>query len=688
MIEKTDNYRYSEKATVPIIEIDTQEAEHVSKQAVEIEHLLELVSVTDPKISPDGKRAVFVQTKMDEEENTYYSHVHHISLETGETTPWTYGTSRNSQPAWSADGRHIAFLSDRSGKNQLHVLPASGGEARAVTDFEKGVSSFRWSPCNKKIWVNALVQDGKTLMDAESKDEGEEKKPEPYRTTIMKYKMDGSGLVKQDYHRQIGSVDLETEKVEQLTEGPYHFGLEAISHDGTKLVYGSAKEENQDFVFRQSLYMRHLETGEDTTIIEQDGYYGDAIFSFDDAHLAFVGQSRAYENATHTELYVYEAATQTTQCLTEGIDAPIGDFVVADHQQGAQAPGVVWTQDDHLYFQVSTEGDVRLYFASLDGAVYPASPEGEHVYGYDIARDGSFALATISDPVSPGELYKLAISTGQRETLTSCNASYLEQTELIAPEAVSHTTEDGFEVHAWLMKPRGFEQGGKYPLVVNIHGGPHAMYANTFVHEMQLLAANGFGVLYTNPRGSHGYGQGFVDAVRGDYGGGDYRDIMDALDCVIEENDWVDTERLGVTGGSYGGFMTNWIVSHTNRFKAAVTQRSICNWISFFGVSDIGYYFSEWQHGASMDNIDKLWKHSPLKYAKDIQTPLLILHSENDHRCPIEQAEQLFVTLKSMGKETEFVRFPEADHNLSRTGKPNLRFARLQEIVEWMKRIQ
>lgn len=659
----------------------------MSKKAVEIEDLLKLVSVTDPKISPDGKRAVFVQTQMDEEENTYHSHVYHISLETGESVPWTYGKTRNSQPAWSADGRHIAFLSDRNDKNQLYILPAGGGEARAVTDFEKGVSSFRWSPCNKKIWVNALVQDGKTFTDQESEKEEDKKKPEPYRTTIMKYKMDGNGLVKQDYHRQIGFVDLETGTVEQLTEGPYHFGLEAISHDGTKLVYGSAKEEIQDFIFRQSLYMRDLETGEETTIIEQDGYYGDAAFSFDDARLAFVGHSRAYENATQAELYVYDVANQTMDCLTEGIDAPVGDYVVADHQQGAQAPGVVWTKDDHLYFQVSTDGDVRLYFASLDGAVYPASPEDEHVYGYDIARDGSFALAPISNPVSPGELYKLAISTGEREALTSCNSSYLEQTELIAAEPVVHTTEDGFEVHGWLMKPRGFEPGGKYPLVVNIHGGPHAMYANTFVHEMQVLAANGYGVLYVNPRGSHGYGQRFVDAVRGDYGGGDYRDILGALDSVIGDNDWVDTERLGVTGGSYGGFMTNWIVSHEGRFKAAVTQRSICNWISFFGVSDIGYYFSEWQHGAAMDNVDKLWEHSPLKYAKDIHTPLLILHSENDHRCPIEQAEQLFITLKSMHKETEFVRFPEADHNLSRTGKPNLRFARLQEIVGWMKRL-
>lgn len=658
----------------------------MTKKAVEIKDLLQLVSVTNPKISPDGKRAVYVQTKMDEEDNTYHAHIHHLSLETGKSTAWTHGKGRNSQPAWSADGRQLAFLSDRNDKNQLYVLSAEGGEARAITDFEKGVSAFRWSPCGTKIWINAMAEDGKTFTDKEEQ-EKEDKKPEPYRTSKMKYKMDGNGLVKQEVHRQIGFVELASGHAEQLTEGPYHYGLEAISHDGKKLVYGAVKEENLDFVFRQSLFLRDLESGEETAIIEEEGYYGNAAFSFDDAHIAFVGQSRTYQNATHAEVYVYDAAEKTSQCLTEGIDAPVGDYVVADHQQGSDAPGVIWTQDDHLYFQMSTEGDVRLYFASLDGAVYPATPEDEHVYGYDIARDGSFALAAISNPVSPGELYQLDISAGQRKALTMCNDSYLEESELIAPEALSLTSEDGFQVHGWLMKPRGFEEGTNYPLIINIHGGPHAMYANTFVHEMQVLAANGYGVLYINPRGSHGYGQAFVDAVRGDYGGGDYRDILAALDKVIETNPWIDTERLGVTGGSYGGFMTNWIVSHTDRFKAAVTQRSISNWISFFGVSDIGYYFSDWQHGVGMENVEKLWEHSPLKYAQDIHTPLLILHSENDHRCPIEQGEQLFITLKSLHKETEFVRFPEADHNLSRTGKPNLRFARLEEIIGWMKRL-
>src|SRR5690606_21835790 len=245
--------------------------------------------------------------------------------------------------------------------------------------------------------------------------------------------------------------------------------------------------------------------------------------------IAFVGSMRQFENATHTEIYVHDIAQQSRICLTESLDIPVGDYVVADHQQSASAPGVVWTKDGHLYFQGSTMGDVRLYFASLDGAIYPASPDMEHVYGYDISKDGVFAVAAISDSVNPGELYKLTIATGERKALTDFNAGYLAETELIQPEPIIAKGAKDWAVHGWLMKPYGYSEGQKYPLVVNIHGGPHAMYANTFFHEMQLLAARGFGVLYINPRGSHGYSQEFVDAVRGDYGGADYEDIMLAL---------------------------------------------------------------------------------------------------------------------------------------------------------------
>ncbi|QNK87269.1 S9 family peptidase [Sporosarcina sp. resist] len=653
----------------------------MEKRKLEVADLFKLQSVTDPQLAPNGKEAVFVKTHIDEEDNKYIANLFHVDLESNEVTQWTHGKGAISSPEWSADGKQIAFLSDREEKNQLFILQARGGEAQKVTTFEKGVSGFLWSPCGKKIWVDAVVKEGKTFTDKEEKDE--KKKPQPYRATKMKYQMDGAGLLPQDTYKQIGLVDIETGEVTQFTEGNFQHGLQAISHDGKKLIIGVNRKDNLDFEFRQPLVIVDVETKEETVLVDEEGYFGGAQFSFDDRYIAYVGSDRTFENATHSTLYVYDTEDGMRMNLTESIDAPVGDAAVADHQQGAGAPSAVWTKDNYLYFQLSTMGDIRLYFASLEGELYPATPENEHVYGYDISVDGEFALVAVSNAINPGELYKQTIATGERQAITSFNATYLEEVELVEPEAIVYKGATNWDVHGWLMKPAGYVEGTNYPLIVEIHGGPHAMYANTFFHELQLLAAQGYGVLYVNPRGSHGYSQEFVDAVRGDYGGGDYEDIMAGLDYVCKENSWIDMNRLGVTGGSYGGFMTNWIVGHSDRFKAAVTQRSISNWISFFGVSDIGYYFSDWQIGADMTDVNKLWEHSPLKYAKHVETPLLILHSEKDFRCPIEQAEQLYITLKSMGKETEFVRFPDANHNLSRTGTPNLRIARLDEITGW-----
>lgn len=648
------------------------------------DHLFELHSITNPIYAPNNEEAIFIRTKIDKEDNKYYSNLFHINLHTKEVSQWTFGKERISNPTWSPDGKHIAFLSNRNEKNQLYIVSKNGGEAEQYTTLPSGVSSYLWSPCSKKIWIASSVKDGLKLGEKEEKEE--KKLPQAYVVKEMKYKMDGlggDGLRPQDRYTQIGVLTLENKEITPFTEGNYHHALMAISHDGTQLVMGVNRAENLDYEFKQPLYLVNVYTKEEIEILNQDGYYGGATFSKDDKYIAFVGSDAEYKNATHSNVYIYHVEEGFVQNLTAELDAPVGDYAVADVQQGANAPAVHWTDNNDLYFQLSTMGDIRLYFATIEGAIYPATPENEHVYGYSISNDGNRALIAVSNPVFPGEIFELDITTGDRNQLTFLNEKFLKEVTLSKPEVISYTVEDGFDVHGWMLKPANFEKGKMYPLILEIHGGPHAMYANTFFHEVQLLAAKGYGVLYVNPRGSHGYSQAFVDGVRGDYGGGDYQDLMAGVDYALEHYDWIDESRLGVTGGSYGGFMTNWIVGHTNRFKAAVTQRSISNWISFFGVSDIGYYFNDWQIKADMSNIEKLWQHSPLKYAANVNTPLLILHSEKDFRCPIEQAEQLFITLKSFGKEVSFVRFPDADHNLSRTGTPNLRVERLNQIVGW-----
>ena len=653
----------------------------MTKRMLVAEDLFELSSVTNPQISPDGSSCLFVKTDMDEKKNTYVSNLFHVDLQSNEVSQWTHGENRVSSPKWSMDGKQIAFLSNREEQNELFVLQASGGEAKKLTTFGHGVSSFQWSPCGHKIWVTAVVQEGKTFTD--SADKPDEKNPKPVRVTKLNYKGDRVGLLPQNLFSQIGVLAIETGEVEQFTKGNHDYTLQAISHDGKQLVMSVNRAKNLDYEFRQPLLLVDIETKKETVIIDEEGYYRGGAFSFDDAYIAFVGADLQFSNSTHDDVFVYSIADGTTLNLTEYMDAPVGDHAIEDLQQDVHAPAVVWTEANDLYFQLSTMGDVRLYYASLDGAVYPATPENEHVYGYDVTRDGTVALLTVSQSVKPGELVKHHILTGEREVITSFNEQFVQEVKLVEPEKIVYEGATNWSVHGWLMKPACYMEGEKYPLIVEVHGGPHVMYANTFFHEMQLLAAQGYGVLYVNPRGSHGYSQEFVNAVRGFYGTDDYEDIMAGVEFVTKENEWIDRGNLGLTGGSYGGFMTNWIVGHTDTFKAAVTQRSISNWISFFGVSDIGYFFNDWQLNAGVTDIDKLWAQSPLKYAKNIETPLLILHSEKDFRCPIEQAEQLYTTLKSMEKETEFVRFPDGDHNLSRTGLPNLRIARLEEITGW-----
>ncbi|PFG07117.1 S9 family peptidase [Bacillus sp. es.034] len=650
------------------------------KKSVTIKDLYEIKAVSDPRLSPGGEEAVFVQTVMCKEKDEYFSTLHSIDLKEESIRQWTFGEQRISSPRWSPDGRRIAFISNRSGVNQLYLISRDGGEAERVTDCPTAVSNPVWSPCGEKIALSIRLEKGGTFDHKEEKEE----KPKPFVTTSMKYKSDDRGF-HDDSYSQIAYMNIGTKEMKRLTDDEHDYTLHSWSPDGKYLAVSTDRKEDRDFSFQSDLYLFNLDTGESKQVNGEPGYYGEASWSPDGMRLAYIGHNREFENATHNKIYIHELETGHSVCLTEGMDVPVGDYLNSDSIQGSSRTGIQWSKDNEsFYFLASDSGNTVLYYAHIEGAIYPALlQEEQHVYGFDLDSDRQTILLAMSRPTEPGELYTLHVPTGELTTITRLNGDLLAARELSSPESFMYNGANDWPVQGWIMKPAGFEEGKKYPLIVEIHGGPHTMYGNTFFHEFQVLTNSGYAVLYVNPRGSHGYGQDFVDAVRGDYGGGDYEDIMKAVDYALKEFPFIDESRLGVTGGSYGGFMTNWIIGHSDRFKAAVTQRSISNWISFYGVSDIGYYFSEWQIQSDLGDVETLWKHSPLAYVKNIDTPLLILHSEKDYRCPIEQAEQLFIALKRENQEARFVRFPESNHNLSRTGKPSMREARLQEIVNW-----
>jgi dipeptidyl aminopeptidase/acylaminoacyl peptidase len=286
----------------------------------------------------------------------------------------------------------------------------------------------------------------------------------------------------------------------------------------------------------------------------------------------------------------------------------------------------------------------------------------------------------------PSELFASNANGAGEEAITFTNNALFEEVAVSEGIDVDVCAPDGWNIQAWMIPPIGYRPGSaeKFPVIVEIHGGPHAMYGYDFFHEMQLMAAKGYGVLFCNPRGSAGYGEHFNACTRARWGESDMPDVIASLDTALEVFDWIDESRLGVTGGSYGGYLTNWIVSHDVRFKAAVTQRCVSNFYSFFGTSDIGVNFGEFEFGGvPWRDADLLLKHSPITYVDDIHTPLLIIHSENDLRCPIEQAEQMFVALKYLEREVAFVRIPDESHDLSRTGTPSRRRARLHHIIGW-----
>lgn len=669
----------------------------MATRKLEAADLERITWVDQPQISPDGRWVAYVCSTVDEQSREYRSRIWMVSTAGGEPILFTTGRGRDTTPRWSPDGRWLAFVSDRSGTAQIWVMATGGGEARQVTRLRQGAADPVWAPDSRRLaFVTRLGSDEQPESEAadakerqaERDKEARERRQRGLVVARLGYKLDGRGLWDGRYS-QICIIDRAGGELRQLTAGPFDHSEPAFSPDGAQVAFVAHRAADHDLHVSMHLWVVPATGGEPRCLVGGEAVGHRPRWSPDGQFIAYAGHRLEHRGATLYRLFTVPAAGGEPTCLTADFDRSLGDMAITDMTLLGGGDVFSWLPDGRgLVFSASDRGDTGLWqVAAAGGTVTPlvVSP-GRVVRYWSLDQAARQAALLITTPLQPPEVFVRSLADGTEQRLTDAGSAWLEGIELSTPEPIRFTGAAGWMIEGWLIKPTGCRSGQRYPLILQIHGGPHTMYANAFFFEFQLLAARGFGVLYTNPRGSHGYGQEFAKAVRGDFGGNDYRDLMAAVDHALQY-DWVDPERLGVTGGSYGGFMTNWIVGQTERFRAAVTQRSISNWHSFFGSSDIGSHFAEDQlAGLPWQDHAELLQRSPLSHVESIKTPLLILHAEEDHRCPIEQAEQLFVALRRLGRTVEFVRFPGAGHELSRSGPPPLRIDRLQHLVGWFER--
>jgi len=645
------------------------------------EDIKELRFVTDPQVSPDGKSVLFVVTQaVDEGKNgDYSSNVWRFSR--GRLRQLTFREGRNTSPRWSPDGKTILFVSSRKTEDKsytrLMTMPSDGGEARTVLELEKGkiegkINNPKWTPDGKRILF---------LSDMKKREKNESD------TKIIKrivYRLNGEGYF-HDKRTHLYSIKRNGGKPTQLTSGEFDVEGYSISKDGTMVAFITNLTDEADFTLVRDIHTMPVAGGESSKITESQGPIGSLSWSPDRRLIAYRGHDLRRRLATNTGIWIVPSSGGLSTELTEEFDRSVGNHLGSDSRMNSPDHSPTWSPDGKsLYFLATEGGTCHIYSVDTEGGAVKQVTQGERgIEGFSFSKDGKTLAYTSMTALSLAELY-LKEEEEERK-VTSFNDDFFSRLELSTPERFSFKAGDGVDVEGWVMKPqRG--TGGPLPTVVEIHGGPRTAYGHCFMLEFQLLAAAGYVVVFTNPRGSAGYGEDFAAEILTNYGDRDYMDIMEAVDYAVKAG-ISDESRLGVTGGSYGGYMTNWIVGHTARFKAAVTQRSISNWYSFFGTSDIGYYFAEEEvGGVPWDNLQHYLEESPITYAKNIKTPLLIIHSDEDYRCPIEQGEQLFVALKKLRKEAMMVRFPDENHELSRSGKPRHRIERLNHIVNWFRK--
>jgi acylaminoacyl-peptidase len=661
----------------------------LSKRTIEINDLARLKFVNDPQISPNGDLVVFSVKHVDLEQNCYFSHLWLAEIETGSVWQLTDGQVSDKAPRWSPDGAQIAFLRTQDDDTQIWLVPPRGEQARQLTALEPGsVGIPHWARDGQRIAFTFRPTRLDWTPGARRRRAESGQSDPPHVATHARYKREGASFADQRQH--VWTCDARSGQATQITGGDHDDEYPAWSPDGRWIAFLSNCDDDPEArPYAVDLWLAPAQGGELARIATPQGYKRNLAWSPDGRHIAYVGSATTDDPwaARNERLWVVPVSAAGSQsgparCLTLALDRSVENTTASDVRTPGDH-GPLWSSDGkRLFFLLSDRGNCHIYTVALDAGQCQPLVEG----ALDVGRldvQGELLAALISQPTRPAEVF-VRNRGGELRQLSHVNDSLLEQVRLSAAEQVWFKSFDGLEIQGWLQRPPDFDPNQKYPLLLYIHGGPDAQYGNTFFHEFQLHAARGYVVFFTNPRGSLGREESFATCIRGNWGDLDFKDLMAATDYAASLP-YVDSERMAVAGGSYGGYMVAWTIAHSQRFRCAIAERGVYNRHSAWGTSDFSPMVDGYWPGNTWDRPERLWEQSPLRYAAHMRTPLLLIHSEGDLRCPVEQAEQLFAALKTLKREVMFLRYPQTSgHDLFWNGPPDLRMDRLARITGWL----
>lgn len=638
--------------------------------------MFDLRSVSDARVHPRGQMIAFVKSSIDKMEDASFSSI--FLWKNGVVTPLHEGKWHERSPRWSPDGRYLVYISDVTGKIRTHLREIETGREQQLTHVTGVASALSWSPDGKYLAYFSFVPDANGWNPPmPAPPPGAKWAPSPVVVTSLRYAMDGSGVSSPGaVHLFVAPVDGGPPK--QISAPPYwHTSYTAgvpdleWAADGLAVISAAIQAAEAWSVFNESnLYAFPVDgKGAPRRLGPEKWHQREPAVSPDGKHLAWSGFHWIGQSYHVGQLYVSTGTEKRSR--TPSLDR--------DPQQ------LTWSADSSkIWFLVEDHGDVNIYEAPLQGKLRAVTTGHHRINSFTVDANG-IAAAIISSPTQPAVLVRIDLNrTGVPELLYDPNAEYSGSCAFLQPEEIRYRSFDGRTIQGWVLKPQGFDAKKKYPLVLAIHGGPHAMYANNFQHDLQMYAGAGYVTLYTNPRGSTGYGEEFAKIIQHRWPGDDIKDVLAGVDHVAKLG-YVDPKRMGVIGGSGGGLMTTWTITQTDRFRAAVAWWPVTNWITHVGSADNGFYIgSVYRKGMPWDYPQDYIDYSPLFQVKNVKTPTMIITGEEDWRTPIAQSNEFYRALKVCGIDTVYVRMPGESHgSLKRTSH---RVAVMVHSLAWLNR--